>query len=539
MTNFAKRKGLQVAGALLLASPGLAFANFTTSVTGVTGSAGGTTGAIVIRFTGNTVSTDAGVDYAYTDNMTAPVPNVTALNGAGCVTAVVGGQRIIRVTSPPSGSPLPAGPTDYCSVTFNIPAGASAGYPVSVTPTGPNGIVCAPAPVTPCTAPNFTVGLATPSYTSSPAVGTINVGSSTVGTPITTPLQVTNTGAAGSTLTVNANPAITGANAAAFSISPTTAQNLAANASVTYTITCTPPATGALTANLALVHNGQAPGATSPANYTLNCTGVTGPTPPTVSLGAATQPGAGPINLTATGSVPLNVDTAGVATASVTVNCSFPTPGPANFSVTGGATRTIDAVAATGPNAPAIAVQCTRQAAAQVATLSCARTTVPASSLPALTVDFTCPAGTTAPNPAVNPASGSTIPFSGPPGATVPGGITFTNTGGTETYNITGCTLGGASPANFAITSPTFPATVGLNGSQAVGLSCTTPANPGAPVTATLTCTTSTQLNPTFTLSCQSLVLAVPAMGMGGKALMILLVLGFGLVGFQLYRRTA
>jgi hypothetical protein len=265
-------------------------------------------------------------------------------------------------------------------------------------------------------------------------------------------------------------------------------------------------------------------------------------TPPTVSLGAATQPPGGPINLTAAGSVPLNVDSGGAATASVTVNCSFPTPGPANFQVTAGGTRTINAPAATGANAPAIAVQCTRQAAAATATLSCARTTTPTSSLTPLTVDFTCPAGTTAPNPGVNPASGSTIAFSGPPGATVNSGVSFTNTGGTAPYNVTSCTLGGTSPANFAVNA-TFPLAVPNNGSANVGLSCTTPTSPGAPVTATLSCSTdapgTVPFAPTFTLSCQSLVLAVPTMGLGGKALMILLVLGFGLVGFQLYRRTA
>jgi hypothetical protein len=383
-----------------------------------------------------------------------------------------------------------------------------------------------------------------PRYTSVPAAG--NPGAAVLitdplgGGASTATLAVTNSGPTGAgNLTLSAISGLSGV----LGITPAAPINIAQGTTSNLTISCTATSVGDTVQTLTITHNGEAAGtgAASPVTHQVTCRGVNVDTPPTVSLGAAVQPPAGPINVTAAGSVPLNVDSAGAPTANVSVNCTFPTPGPANFQVTAGATRTIAAPATTGPNAPAIAVQCTRQAAAQVAALSCARTTVPASNpaLTPLTVDFTCPAGTTAPNPAVNPASGSTIPFSGPPGSAVSGAVTFTNTGGTQTYDITGCTLGGVSPANFAITGPTFPATVGLNGSQAVGLRCNTPASPGAPVTATLTCTTNTQLNPTFTLSCQSLVLAVPTMGWGGKALMILLVLGFGLVGFQLYRRTA
>ncbi len=383
-----------------------------------------------------------------------------------------------------------------------------------------------------------------PRYTSTPTPGTAVLITDAIGGGASTAtLTVTNSGLAGAgNLTLSAISGLSGVLAISPSAVPV---NIAQGASQAFTISCTATAVGDTVQTLSITHNGEAAGggAASPVTHEVTCRGVNVDTPPTVSLGAAVQPAAGPINLPATGSVPLNVDSAGAPTASVTVNCTFPTPGPANFQVTSGGTRTINAPATTGPNAPAIGVSCTRQAAAQTATLSCARTTTPTSSLTPLTVDFTCPAGTTAPNPGVSPAAGSTVSFSGPPGAVVANSVTFTNTGGTQTYQITGCTLGGASPGSFAISSPTFPATVPLNGSQPVGLTCTTPAAPATPVTATLSCTTdapgAVPFAPTFNLSCQSLVLAVPAMGMGGKALMILLVLGFGLVGFQLYRRTA
>jgi hypothetical protein len=381
-----------------------------------------------------------------------------------------------------------------------------------------------------------------PRYTSTPAPGAAVLITDAIGGGASSAtLTVTNSGLAGAgALTLSAIGGLSGV----LGITPAAPVNIAQGANQAFTISCNAAAVGDTVQTLSITHNGEAAGggAASPVTHQVTCRGVNVDTPPTVSLGAAVQPPAGAINLNAAGSVPVNVDSAGAPTASVTLNCSFAAPGLANFQVTAGGTRTINAPATTGPNAPAVAVQCTRQSAAATATLSCARTTVPASSLAPLTVDFTCPAGTTAPNPGVNPPSGSTVAFSGPPASVVSNGLTFTNTGGTAAYNVTACTLGGASPASYAVTG-TFPVAVVAGGSANVGLTCTTPPSPGAPVTATLTCETNVPgavpFAPTFNLTCQSLVLAVPAMGWGGKALMILLVLGFGLVGFQLYRRTA
>jgi len=110
-----------------------------------------------------------------------------------------------------------------------------------------------------------------PEYGSTPTPGsTINVGTATVGSPVTAMLVVNETGNAA--LTVS-SLVIGGTNPADFSVTPSsgftindggTAQNI--------TIQCTPSAAGARTATLTVTHNGITG---SPATYTLNCTGAT------------------------------------------------------------------------------------------------------------------------------------------------------------------------------------------------------------------------------------------------------------------------
>lgn len=231
---------------------------------------------------------------------------------------------------------------------------------------------------------------------------------------------------------------------------------------------------------------------------------------------------------------------AGVATASLTLNCSVP-PGSANFQLTSGATRTINAPATVGPNDPPIGFSCVRQATAQTATVTCTQTTNPAETpaRPPLTAQIQCPAGTTAPNPGVTPASGTTFNFVGPPSSPVSSPITFTNTGGTAAYEITGCTFSPA-VAGYTVTG-TFPITVAAGGTAGITVGCTTPATAGTSLAnTTLNCTSSvTGFNPSFPVTCRAeQVVPVPTMSAAGKAMMALLVLLVGLVGFQLYRRS-
>jgi hypothetical protein len=123
-----------------------------------------------------------------------------------------------------------------------------------------------------------------------------------------------------------------------------------------------------------------------PGAFSLVTPGVVAGTAPTVNPLAAATLTAG------TGTVPVTVATAGTATASLGLSCSIPATAPSNFAITAGATRTINAPAATGANAPAIGLSCVPQAAAVNATLTCTQTPTPAAVLPDLTATITCPA---------------------------------------------------------------------------------------------------------------------------------------------------
>jgi hypothetical protein len=258
-----------------------------------------------------------------------------------------------------------------------------------------------------------------------------------------------------------------------------------------------------------------------------------------------TNPAAGPINTSGSGSVVVNVTGAGnsvtAGDASLALACTVPA-GTANFAITGGANRTINAPATLGANAPPIAFSCTRQAAAVPATITCTQTATPGPNPANLTAAIECPAGTTAPNPGVNPASGTAFNFVGNPSTALSAPISFTNTGGTASYNVTGCTF---SPvvAGYTVTG-TFPITVAAGGTAGITVGCTTPASAGtALANTTLTCATSVTgppaFAPSFPVTCRAeQAIAVPTMSAGGKAMMALLVLLVGLVGFQLYRRN-
>ena len=538
------RCALALAAALMAPA---AMANFTTSVSGVTGPVGGNTSAITVRFTGNGTTIDSQVDYIYADNATAPVPTVTALNGWGCVTTVApAGQRIIRVNSPGTGV-IPSTPQDACTVTFAIPAGAaSPQYPVTVRPATASDpapaspIICSPAPTTACTATNFTVGIAAGVYQSTPAPGAAVLITDVVGGGATNAtLAVTNGAAAGGpSLTLSAISGLSGV----LGITPAAPQTIAAGATTNFTISCAATSATDTVQTLTITHNGGAPGAASPVTHQVTCRGITGPVAPTAALGTVTNPATGPINTTGSGTVVVNVLTAGnsvtAGDASLALNCTVPA-GSASFAITGGGTRTITAPATVGANNPPIGFSCVRQATAQNATISCAQTPTPTATLPALTAQVTCPAGTTAPNPGVTPATGTAFNFVGGPSTALSGSITFTNTGGTASWVVDSCTFS-PSVAGYTVTG-TYPLTIAAGGSQAISVGCTTPATPGtALANTTLTCAgANAQFTASYPVTCRAeQVVPVPTMSASGKAMMAMLVLLVGLVGFQLYRRN-
>jgi hypothetical protein len=401
-------------------------------------------------------------------------------------------------------------------------------------------IVCTPPAATPCTAPNFTVGLAAGVYQSTPTPGTAVLITDVVGSGATTAtLTVTNGAAAsGPGLTLSAISGLSGV----LSITPAAPQTIAAGASQAFTISCNAAAAGDTVQTLSITHNGGAPGAASPVTHQITCRGITGPSAPTAALGTVTNPAVGPINTTGTGSVVVNVLTAGnsvsAGDASLALNCSIPA-GSASFAITGGGTRTITAPATVGANNPPIGFSCTRQASAVAGTITCTQTATPGPNPAALTATVSCPAGTTAPNPGVTPASGTAFNFVGGPSTALSGSITFSNTGGTASYQVTSCAF---SPAVVGYTvTGTYPLTVAAGGSQAISVGCTTPSSPGtALANTTLSCTTPVAgFNPSFPVTCRAeQVVPVPTMSAAGKAMMALLVLLVGLVAVQLYRRS-
>jgi len=100
-----------------------------------------------------------------------------------------------------------------------------------------------------------------------------------------------------------------------------------------------------------------------------------------------------------------------------------------------------------------------------------------------------------------NPPSGGTVTFTGgTSGDTVSASITVGATGTSGTGSVTACSLGGANPGAFAVTS-TFPISVSPGGSDTIDIDCTL-GNSAA--TATLSCTEddTSVSNPSFNLSC-------------------------------------
>jgi hypothetical protein len=134
------------------------------------------------------------------------------------------------------------------------------------------------------------------------------------------------------------------------------------------------------------------------------------------------------------------------------------------------------------------------------------------------------------------PADGGTLNIVGVQSSTATGAVSVSNPG-TAALTISGCAVTGAS---FTLGTPS--ATVAAGGTGTIPVTCAVPAAAGANVTGTLQCNTNAAAPAdviNYNLSCTAQSASIPTLGFGGKALMALLMLGFGLVGFQLYRRSA
>ncbi len=205
------------------------------------------------------------------------------------------------------------------------------------------------------------------------------------------------------------------------------------------------------------------------------------PVNPTITIGAGgggTAPTVGPLAPTTltggSGSVPVNVLTAGTAGGSLALSCSIPATAPSNFTITAGALRTINAPATVGANAPAIALTCVPQAAATTATLTCTQDATPDPDPAALTAVITCPAAVVGPTPEFSsvPVAPGPVTLAGTvggPAATAT--ITVTNTE-VGSPNLTLATSGLVAPLSVSPAN----GSVAAGASQAFTVSCATTA---------------------------------------------------------------
>lgn len=208
-----------------------------------------------------------------------------------------------------------------------------------------------------------------------------------------------------------------------------------------------------------------------------------GGTAPTVSALPATTLSAGATGGTATGNVPVTVATAGTAPGSLALTCSIPA-GANAFTITGGGTRTINAPAALGANAPPIGVSCTRTAGSATATLTCLQNATPDPDPAALTATITCPAGTppadVSPNIAFTP---NPLTLTGTGTAT--GTLTGTPSGGTGAATTTATCVDDAGGPAFTITPASRMFTGTTTTAQTYAIGCTTAV---AAASGTITC---------------------------------------------------
>ncbi len=493
----------------------------------------GNTVTYIVSFAGDGETEDAQLDASFNaGDFSAVVANPALVPGSTCTTP--GGNSIRAVPPSGGGVPLTSTSTAYCSYQVTINAAVVAPAALNFTQTFlecADSVAPPPAVCTATLSPVNAVNLS-PQYTSAPTApgGTITIMDPIGGGATTATLTVTNTGDAATTLNVGAATGLSGV----LSIAPATAQAIAqGSAGTTYTISCAAAADAVDSQVLSFTHDGS--NIPSPVTYTVNCDGVVGPTPPTASLGAVVQPAAGVINQVATGSVPVNVDSAGVATASLALTCTIPATGASAFAVTAGGTRTINAPATVGPNAPDIGVSCVRQAAAVSATLSCAQNATPDPDPAALTAMVTCPAGIVASNFSSNPAPGGTINATGTTGDTVVGTLAVSNAAGTAPLNVSNC----VASAGFTLTTA-MPLVIPAGASSSVNVTCVAPA-PGVTNTGTLTCdhdAPNVASPVTYVLACNGVSGVIPTMGNAGKILLVSLMIGLGLLGMALRRQA-
>lgn len=395
---------------------------------------------------------------------------------------------------------------------------------------------------------NCTVATPQPTYSSNPAPGaTINLGTAFAGSgDLTTSLEISNTGDAGSTLN-SGNCALTGTNAGSFSIGANLSgpAAIAVTSPVSETITCSDPglgmSSGLMTATLSCDNDD---GGTDPQTYSLQCTY----NEPGQAQYASTPADGSTIEMTPT---PLLAGSAS-PTTSIVISNSAPGATDNDLGITGCtyAGDTEISVTSTDPLTTTLAPQ---GAATATVDLSCNTAVVgnytgtyscPFSTDGVMgaegTASYTVNCDIRAAESAGNPADGSNLAsnITAPPGSSTTNTVvTFSETNN-EALDITDLSCSLATNTNFAIVSPAFAATIPAGGSIGVQVSFTDPAAPG-PYTDTMTCTyTDSAGAATVIVDLTGAVraLVIPTMTTVGYVAMVF---GLLLVGFFGFRRKA
>ena len=234
---------------------------------------------------------DVPISFTNGDNISSYSFNLTAgpaVTFVGCVNSVASHIPACAVNGVGFGvggfsigaSPLPAGPSDIVTVQVTVANGAGCPQAVNIDLAGPpaatfgdTGNIDITVGVTNNLTTDDSNGIGGPpaaaGYSSVPAPGgTITVGSSTIGAPVSATLQVSETGTGQLNVTAGT---IGGANAGDFTVTPTTFNITDGGTAQAVTVTCTPGALGARAGTLTFTTNDPAQ---ATVNYTLACTGV-------------------------------------------------------------------------------------------------------------------------------------------------------------------------------------------------------------------------------------------------------------------------
>jgi hypothetical protein len=280
-----------------------------------------------------------------------------------------------------------------------------------------------------------------------------------------------------------------------------------------------------------------APMATTPRTWAITCP-QGGATPPTIAYVPApmsTVALSGTLASTQSTNIVVNRTSNGQAGSSVTLNMPS---APMGFTITGFPITFPGGSAA--PASANIGVSCTIPAVTNTQTFTFNEVTstgVPPDSTAVITYTLTCrqpSAGAVSAPPAGN------IFISGAPSTTQGASILISNTGLAD-LTIT-CVLGAQTgTGTISFTPPASPVVPG--GQTTINISDLLPGAQGQNNSATLTCTTNdpdaADASLVYNITGQAVNVIVPTLNTWGKALMALIVLGLGLLGFTMHRRRA